>query len=873
MKKRIILFVAVLAVLVLSLASCQFFGGDNTPSGGDPGDSAVPDDAPSTDNTPQTLKVSSIVYALNQSMDLSEVRYDVLDIVGIVSLDPDDMDARDGEIVFGNANRAITSKAKATLADLIKKETGVDCGYIIYKEGNNVAVYWDHVDMTEMVISLFRKICINEKMLVLEDGIICYDLYDMRTYETQKFWIALEAIAEPEVVESIRKLYDYYDGAKITDWLANLYDPESGGIYYSRSARDNLPFLPDLESTVQGIRWIENNGGLSSYNLLPDEIKIKMINFAREMQSAKDGYFYHPQWAQSREELANDRYGRDQGWATTLITTLTTKDENGNVVRYYPKWCASNGEKCEIHNGTDERCSFVSSVSYETGRFSAGAPDTLVSTVSAAVSKISDSAVAPVASVSSYPDYSSRAAFSAWLEAYNETIKENSGRAHQLAALKSEIKAHGYLDVVLDHLDRVQAEVFAEQLAAGEEPTGLWQKNIDYNAVWGLLKYMSFYGTTREIDIKYVPYIAKTCVKVIELPPDGDYASNDLYNQWSGISNLLSNVKAYHGTDGAQIIYDIFRENAPSLIDNCLEKIKPFRHEDGSFSARSTGMTGASIYSTHIALGVAEGNVNSTGLICSMYRSIFPVLGLPVVPLCTQADGERFIDTLLTCEPIDKVNDDEGNGILDFENGNMPSSISSNVRNPGAALDVIDDPIGESKNSLCLVSTQGSSAGDGFVVTTIGNGSSCYVFETDIYIDSESENTTVLQVRMDQFYMLIFKKNGNDIEIKDSASTSNVNLKSNRLGMVKCDEWFHIRVEYYVSEESLNSLAAPIIKVYVNDADAPVISDNFFGSQNAGAKPSEGYKTLNVLSPKVADAIIYFDNIICNRDDIIYEAD
>ena len=871
MKKRIVLFAAVLAVLVMALASCQFFGGDdNPPPVGDQGDTSTPDNT--TDNTPKTMKVSSIVYATGQGMDLSEVRNDIIDLVGIVSLDPDDIAERDGEIVFGNANRTITEKAKAELAKLISKGNNVDCGYIIYKDGNNVAVYWDHVDMTEMVISLFLKICIDEKLLVLDDGVITYDLYDMRTYEIEKYWIALEAIAEPEVVESIRKLYDYYDGAKIADWLANLYDPELGGIYYSRSARDNVPFLPDLESTVQGIRWIEYNGGLSSYNLFPDEIKIKMINFAREMQCADDGYFYHPQWPQGRENLATDRYGRDQGWATTLITTLTTRDENGKVVHYYPKWCASNGKKCELHDGTDEKCSFVKSVSSQTEMFSAGAADTLVSNVSSAVSKISTSTVAPTATVSSRPDYSSRAAFSAWLEAYQADIKVSSGHAHQLAAIKSEIAQHGYLDIVLDHLDRIQKEVFEEQLAAGEEPTGLWQKSIDYNAVWGLLKYMSFYGTSREIDIKYVPYIARTCVKVIELPPDGDYASNDLYNQWSGISNLLSNVKKYHGTDGAQIIYDIFRENAPSLIDNCLDKIKPFRMEDGSFSARSTGITGANIYSTHIALGVVEGNVNSTGLICSMYRSIFPVLGLPEVPLCTQADGERFIDTLVNCDPIDKVNDDDSDGVLTFENGQHAPSITPGIKNPGAALDVVDDPTGDSKYSLGLVSTQGASAGDGFSVTTTGNGTACNVFEADIYIDSESEDTTLLQIRLDQCYMLLFKKSGNSIEIKDSASTSNVNLKSNKIGTAACDEWIHIRVEYYINGESLNELENPIIKVYLNDNDA-FISDNFFGSQTEGKAPDNSYKVLNVLSPKVADAVIYFDNIICERDSIIYEAE
>ena len=55
-----------------------------------------------------------------------------------------------------------------------------------------------------------------------------------------------------EILEELKKS-DELCGKKILDWLGSLYDAESGGFYYSISARDTDGFLPDLESTYQAI--------------------------------------------------------------------------------------------------------------------------------------------------------------------------------------------------------------------------------------------------------------------------------------------------------------------------------------------------------------------------------------------------------------------------------------------------------------------------------------------------------------------------------------------------------------------------------------------------------------------------------------------
>jgi hypothetical protein len=69
-------------------------------------------------------------------------------------------------------------------------------------------------------------------------------------------WMAIKESVSPEIYSALRTWYSNFDGSVSVGWLANLYDTEIGGFYYSNSARDNEPFRPDLESTFQTITLI-----------------------------------------------------------------------------------------------------------------------------------------------------------------------------------------------------------------------------------------------------------------------------------------------------------------------------------------------------------------------------------------------------------------------------------------------------------------------------------------------------------------------------------------------------------------------------------------------------------------------------------------
>ena len=419
-------------------------------------------------------------------------------------------------------------------------------------------------------------------------------------------WSEISSITTSEELNALKSLNEFYNGSAIIDWMAGLWCPTPGGFYYANSARDHEGFLPDIESTVQLLRWTVANGALASYgdyaNALPGEVKNKLLSFALSLQDEESGYFYHPQWGAG---IGNARRGRDLGWSVDLIKRL-----GGN-----PKYPTATERLVARAEGKEQS--------------------------------------------SNLPEYlTSREKYLAWLHEINANMRENSGNAHGMNAVCSQIVAAGFLEDTLEFLDNMQKTIYEEQVAAGETPTGLWQKPTDYKAVWGLLKLASFYGRGRTLSgkkyvMRYPREAVRTCVNVILLPAaDGNYFMNDIYNQWSGLGTLIGDVK-YNSPEMVDELYSIVRERLPEMIGNSIEKLKPFKQADNTFSYRK-GSSSPTTQGVEVSLGYPEGDVNATCLASSMYRCVFTDVGLPVVPLCTAEDGERFIATVSRAKPIVK---------------------------------------------------------------------------------------------------------------------------------------------------------------------------------------------------------------------------
>ena len=129
---------------------------------------------------------------------------------------------------------------------------------------------------------------------------------------------AIDQIGEA-AVEQLRLLYNDFDERSYI-WLAGLWDRDAGAFYYSESARDTHLYKPDIESTVQALRFLNTSGmirqGEGNYLMrIPASIRQKIIDFAKSLQDS-DGYFYHPQWGKN---ISVSRRGRDLCWAKNTL--------------------------------------------------------------------------------------------------------------------------------------------------------------------------------------------------------------------------------------------------------------------------------------------------------------------------------------------------------------------------------------------------------------------------------------------------------------------------------------------------------------------------------------------------------------------------
>ena len=148
-----------------------------------------------------------------------------------------------------------------------------------------------------------------------------------------------EKVIGKDGAEALKQLYDMYDEGMYL-WMAALWEPEIGAFYFSNSGRDTEGYLPDIESTVQAMRFLDSSGlSVAKNNTAPDNMKEPIVRFAKSLQDP-DGYFYHPQWG---KDIVVSRRGRDLGWARGII-----KDYGGTIVYPSPLDKKDDGKKSEL---------------------------------------------------------------------------------------------------------------------------------------------------------------------------------------------------------------------------------------------------------------------------------------------------------------------------------------------------------------------------------------------------------------------------------------------------------------------------------------------------------------------------------------------
>jgi len=780
MKK--LLYLLLVLALVLSLSSCRIGGDGDSDDGGasdgtgsDSGNSGASPDSGAGGSVSERYIYNessrlSVIYSpdaisRDNAVRVGQALRGVLDGRYTVINDTETPES-EHELVIGHTNREITRMAYKKLSRQYK-ESSTELSYAIYSDGNSVAIVFDEAiygypAAEAVAIDYLVDTLLSDTSLTLRKGTVAAGVIDViewqRSFDdiaTEARWTEIyETLAEAHGEESaentvyaLKGLYDLY-GDEVAGWIANLYDPETGGFYYSNSARDNEGFLPDLESTYQMLGLPAALGmtgelGKDHAAFYPEWMQERLVEWVRGLQDPTSGYFYHPQWGKAFTDQLLSRRGRDLQWAEGLL-------------RYFgasPIYDTPGGMK-----GDGGGTSAVSSK--------------LLAPLGTSVRAASVSVL-----VASYSDVgvSKHLLNDVNFKDYLDTLDINGSSYSVGNTLESQATQIVNRDRVLASrgVKYRLADILEEWLNEHQNPdTGLWtlDGSKEGAAINGLLKISSTYNKIA----KEIPYVEKAMLAAVEyVTSDEDpvhicYVLNPLY----AVSILKDNIRNYNRslsldekTELLESLDTYIVENSVALISSTTAKLALFRKPDGSFSYYPK-MTASSSQGAPVAVnGSDEGDANSTNIgAIAIPGHLFSMLGIgDIVRLCSEADGIKFLLTLESLDPVIKnTAEDEreyANGKYVKKYGGIyyPMDSSTNTVTPLYRATTAIGADGRVESPRCeyinIVVDETLETGvleygkstvestQGFVVRRTGNqaAGNCFVFETDFRVNELSD--------------------------------------------------------------------------------------------------------------------------------------
>ena len=674
-------------------------------------------------------------------------------------------------------------------------------------------------------------------------------------------------------------------------WLADLYDSTSGGFYCTNVGRDNQGFLPDIQSTGQALAFLNNSGMTKAWGgweyALPAEITDAIAEFAKSLQSPKDGYFYHPQW--EGLTYTASRLGRDVTWAGEILKPLYSmysakyaeagysEEEISELLKkYMPYWDTPGGQKGSLGKPTGGSVGAVSAkgLTLRLSSDRSGAVAMAALTVIAA----SDSTWTPqLRSLDAWRAYLyGGTADGVSFEGFN--LEEDSYTpGNALNAQMSQIQERdkeaarkgertGYVELTMKFLD--------ESVKAHN---GLWENELTYNAVNGLMKILTVYNGMHRA-LPYPERAMESAIAVATLStPDTDgkepTAAVDVYNPWVCISGIFTNVESYNKSIDIEEFESVWRtavtENAADMIKGTASKIVKFAKDDGSYGyhwgAPPSQAQGMPVTIDGVVCGDVDGAcLCSTGSLSRMCDA----LGLSDYPsLFASYDMEIFSRRLLGHgEIIKNYEEDSDVFVYDFEDGTAGvdhPEVEGVIHKLNSRV-VSEHNGGDDSNRLMLTVTDGNpELGIASQFKSMGvasNKASCYILEFDIYIE-DIEKGDYMEIKIGTadnaaYMMTLEAKDDGSMSMGDSSGS----IKKSFGKSLTSKEWHTVRIEYYVGTAS-----EVVIK---NFLDGALIynSNNYYGRKSgAVVEPEPVYDKASIYSTYPSTMVFHLDNVIAER--------
>lgn len=850
MKKLILLVIVVLATSSI-LFSCQGIFGDKT-------DNVTPDGTnEQVGTTIWSSDVKATIVTAEETSDIASLRQHIYQKSGIApGVTPIYSAETTNEIIFGETGRMISDTAYAKLdryADIYSLEQNGNSAYLIYAEGSSIAIAYS--DTFARCAAVEYLIANSDDGSFSADGVVSRKVFntvefiaEKRNAEREIGFAKVEASLGKEATDALRLVYGLYN-EELYYLIANLYDPATGGFYYSVSARDNYGYLPDIESTMQALNLIDYanlskgavgvapDGYSQTFywpNYLSDEMNAQLYAFALSLK-AEDGYYYHPQWG---TDISSSRKGRDQGWGNRLIAALDAKAE-GNAT--------------------------VSGVSYVIPSEN-HLPERLVSsTPSNAASKIVsvNATKAPSAFESSL---ASEAEFIAWLDSGLASNSYSVGNT--ISSNISAIKNAGLLNCLRKYLTEHQFE------------NGLWEEETSYNAINGLMKLCTVFGG----DYPF-PNPKAAVASTIEVMTNEELEVETIcyvYNPWVALKSVIP----YCSAEDSVELDAYFRENAEMLFINTFEKLAVFKKDDGGFSMNPEYSAQFSQMALVALPDQAESDVNATGIaVSTLVNYMLPVFGVEAPTLYCEYDSIYLSETLCNLQPVikkttnskievvdfdlyDPADAEEANGVVLYPDLSVQTNIGNDamtedgyykwlstsvVPNPDPSADADDLVLraidyaydynnnGKLEDGMTPAEMAGTGSSVEFMMSNPQAIGECYVFDSDMYFNTASANNIndclgqiVFQTAKGSnthsaiMNIYSYKKDGKTyLRLQENWAGPDKVTDSEVVTGIPTDQWFNLRCETY--------------KIFDGDGNLTITMKFYLNGEYAGECDGGGY--------------------------------
>ncbi len=611
------------------------------------------------------------------------------------------------EIVFGYDKRREISRTAYDILYSMSKDSYYDMRYLVYADSGKVCVAYDYNEYTDLgVVDLIKKevfetLLGGKDYITVDKGVLMQGRIDLIAEQkkldevkAEEQWAARkEALVEKwgeekglEIYEAYKSFYSLCDDGLVV-WAANLYDSGVGGYYATSSGRDHIGYAPSPELTEMHLRLAGNLGAPDDMKtIIPDIMKYQIVYFCKFIQDP-DGYFYPPMAKKSDYRAGGvAARARNLSAAITLLRAFgagptydTSTGQIGDGITADEYWNDLR-ERGLVNQDPPNVPRNVEDI--ESGLMS------IRTSVATAVSSVLDTSVSAAASTKNeLNDYK---LFIDWIEKYN-LKKSPYGAGNTIQARSQEIKTAS---------EKMQPAVYTPTESEASNPkyakyAGLTMREIAIKymndsvnpetGIWGdpdlarpgtngteFLYTNGFFKVVSAYNIlgAPLPYPEKAAEALL-LGTISSEASNtnscDVYNIWSGLTMLQSNVKTqYAGEENAEI-----RESTLAKIDELIaefgaepilvsyEKQKRYQKEDGSFSHNVNTSNPLHQGPHPVGLGWREGDVDAIGK--CLWGTIAPinsVYGAKGVSYYYEHHFMMYMEILVSNGPIVKCDAD-----------------------------------------------------------------------------------------------------------------------------------------------------------------------------------------------------------------------